>query len=61
MLSRYSGYLSPDGVFIARIFVVSGKLHTLIDTVETGFDVLENHLQKSRVCMIMFRPFPTSA
>jgi len=60
MLSRYSRYLSPDGVFIARIFVVSGKLHTLIDILETGFDVLENHLQKSHFCMIMFRPFPTS-
>jgi len=62
MLQRYSKCLTSDGVFIARIFDVSGKLHTFIDTIESQFDVVEKHLNDtSQVCILAFRPSAKSA
>jgi len=57
MLDRYSAYLTSDGVFIARMFDVSGKRRYILDIIETHFTVLEKHLHKETgACIIVFRP-----
>lgn len=57
MLKRYSTYLTKGGVFIARMFDVSGKRQHILDTIESHFDVVEKHLhEQTRVCIIVFRP-----
>jgi SAM-dependent methyltransferase len=57
MLARYSTYLTKDGVFIARMFDVSGKRQHILDTIESHFDVVEKHLhEQTQVCVIVFRP-----
>lgn len=59
MLSRYSTYLTKGGVFIARMFDVSGKRRRILDTIESHCDVVEKHLhEQTQVCIIVFRPVP---
>lgn len=57
MLRRYSMYLTGGGVFISRIFKVSGKLQHILDIVESHFDVVEKHIhEQTQMCIIVFRP-----
>jgi SAM-dependent methyltransferase len=58
MLARYSRYLTESGVFIARMFDVSGKRQHILNTIESHFDIVEKHInEKTQVCIIVFRPF----
>jgi SAM-dependent methyltransferase len=58
-LNRYSTYLTPCGVFVARMFDVSGKRHEILGIVESHFEVVEKHLhEQTQVCVIVFRPTP---
>jgi 2-polyprenyl-3-methyl-5-hydroxy-6-metoxy-1,4-benzoquinol methylase len=60
MLCRYSTYLTKQGVFIARLFDVSGKHRRILDIVESHFDVVEKHLHEldgqPPMCVIVFQP-----
>jgi trans-aconitate methyltransferase len=55
MLARYSKYLTRGGVFMARLFDVTGKHGAIVDAIESGFDVVEKHIYESKVCVIVFR------
>jgi SAM-dependent methyltransferase len=60
MLGRYSKCLTKGGVFIARMFDVSGKRRRILDTIESHFDVVEKRVyEQTQVCIIVFRPFAT--
>lgn len=57
MLGRYSAHLTSGGVFIARMFDLSGERQRILDTIESHFDVVEKHLhEQTQVCVIVFRP-----
>ncbi|MGD0987072.1 MAG: class I SAM-dependent methyltransferase [Candidatus Sulfotelmatobacter sp.] len=57
MLQRYSSHLTGNGVFIARLFDVSGKLRYTLDAIENHFDIVEKKInQETHVCIIVFRP-----
>jgi SAM-dependent methyltransferase len=59
MLERYSAFLSRDGVFIARMFDITGKHHAIIDVIQEHFEIVENHLHDSQVGIIVFKPMTT--
>lgn len=62
MLKRYSAYLTRDGVFIARLFDVSGNRHDILDIIESTFQVVESHTdEQSGACLIAFRPAPVTS
>lgn len=57
MLDRYSQYLSEGGVFIVRLWSVSGKYKKIVDTIESGFKVIEKDLSvQPNTVVIVFRP-----
>lgn len=57
MLTRYSVYLSSRGVFIARIFDVSGTHRHILDIIESQCEIVEKYLnEQTHVCIIVFRP-----
>jgi len=61
MLDRYSKHLKQDGVFIVRIFDVSGKHRRIINTIERDFDIVERQsFCHSQITVIAFRR-PASA
>jgi SAM-dependent methyltransferase len=56
MLDRYSQYLREGGVFIVRMWSVSGKYKTIVDTIESGFEVMEKDLSvQPKAVVIVFR------
>ena len=58
-LTRYSRHLTPDGVFLVRIFDVSARHRPILDIIEKNFSVVDKHLhpsQQGQVCVIVFRP-----
>jgi 2-polyprenyl-6-hydroxyphenyl methylase/3-demethylubiquinone-9 3-methyltransferase len=61
MLERYSQYLTPNGVFIVRLFDVRGKHKAIVDAIEHHFDVLEGRLYFEQVYVIVFRARAASA
>jgi SAM-dependent methyltransferase len=56
MLSRYSEFVTNQGVFIVRLFDVRGKHQAIIDIIEKTFDVVERHLYNAQVGVLVFRP-----
>ena len=54
MLKRYSSFLAEDGVFIARIFDVSGKRRDIVETIQGHFTTVESHPQ-GQSCTVIFR------
>lgn len=56
MLDRYSQYLREGGVFIVRMSSVSGERKTILDTIESGFEVVEKGLSvQPNTVVIVFR------
>jgi SAM-dependent methyltransferase len=56
MLDRYSQYLRERGVFTVRMCGVSGKDKTIVDTIESGFEVVEKDLSvQPNTVVIVFR------
>ncbi len=58
MLTRYSQFLKSNGVFVARLFDISGKRHDILDRIQSNFEVAESHTDSDGACLIVFRPFP---
>ncbi len=59
LLSRYSTFLTARGVFVARLFDVSGKHQHILDTIESHFETVEKHIHKqTQAVAIVFRPLP---
>jgi 2-polyprenyl-6-hydroxyphenyl methylase/3-demethylubiquinone-9 3-methyltransferase len=57
MLKRYSAHLTSRGVFVARIFDVSGKHQRIIDIIESHCETIEKQIGgKTNTCIIVFRP-----
>jgi SAM-dependent methyltransferase len=57
MLSRYAAYLTDNGVFVVRLFDVSGKRRQIVDIIESHSSVVERHQnEQTQVCNIVFRP-----
>lgn len=57
MLHRYANYLSKRGVFIARMFDVTGKHHHILNTIERDFDIAAKCFStKDQSCLLTFRP-----
>jgi predicted TPR repeat methyltransferase len=57
MLHHYAGYLTAQGIFIARMFDVSGKHHYILDLIERDFDVAGKRLSdQDHSCLVAFRP-----
>jgi SAM-dependent methyltransferase len=56
-LARYSGCLKNGGVFIVRIFDVTGKHRSIVEIIENSFEVVEKQLDKrSEAAVFVFRP-----
>jgi len=61
-LDRFAQYLTDDGVFIVRLYVLEkGKMKqrpaAMISVIERAFDVVEkNHYPESGATVIVFRP-----
>ena len=55
MLSRYSQFVADGGVFIARLFDVTGRRGEIVEVIEKNFDVVEKQSYDSRACVIVFR------
>ena len=60
MLNRYSQFLKSNGVFVARLFDISGKRHDILDKIQANFQVTESHTDRDGACLIVFRPFPAN-
>ena len=59
MLNRYVQYLTAQGIFITRMFDISGKRRYILDAIENNFLTVEKHLsEQDKVCLIAFRPQP---
>jgi hypothetical protein len=56
MLRRYSGYLTAKGVFIARMFDVTGRHSYILETIERDFDVIGEWRNANYACIFAFRP-----
>ncbi len=57
MLKRYSQYLTPEGVFIARLCDVSGTHRQIVETIESHSKIIEKHVGgEMKTCIIVFRP-----
>jgi len=57
MLERYAGCLTERGIFIARMFDVSGKHRYILNTIEQNFEVAEKWSSNQDVtCLVAFRP-----
>ena len=57
MLERYSQYLTERGVFIVRIYDITGKYKAIVDMIDRNYDVVETCLyQNSQVLVLAFRP-----
>jgi 2-polyprenyl-6-hydroxyphenyl methylase/3-demethylubiquinone-9 3-methyltransferase len=56
VLDRYSMYLKPGGVFIVRIHDGRGRYQTIINAIESNFDIVEKHVYDREVFVIAFRP-----
>jgi trans-aconitate methyltransferase len=54
LLHRYSGYLTADGVFIVRMFDVSGKHRYILEMIEETFRVKGKWTSSDRSCLIVF-------
>jgi hypothetical protein len=48
--------LKPGGVFVVRIHDATGKCRSIIDTIETNFDLLEKSVYNKEVFVLAFRP-----
>jgi predicted TPR repeat methyltransferase len=56
MLTRYSRYLNEGGVFIVRMYDISGKYRSIVDIIEDNFDVVEKRLfDDTQAFVIVFR------
>jgi SAM-dependent methyltransferase len=57
VLSRYSKFVRPGGVFIVRLFDLGGRRRDILTMIESKFDVVEQHTHaESGVSIIIFRP-----
>ena len=57
MLNRYAGHLERTGVFIVRMASVTGKYKTIVDTIESHFDVVERYVsEQPQAIVLVFRP-----
>jgi SAM-dependent methyltransferase len=57
MLDRYSKYLNDGGVFIVRISNGGAAYKSVVETIESGFDVVEKHVFcQPEAVVIVFRP-----
>jgi len=54
LLNRYTTYLKPSGVFVVRIYGL--RYQTILDMIESHFDVLEKHVYADEVFVLAFRP-----
>jgi SAM-dependent methyltransferase len=54
MLNRYAKYLTPSGVFIARIY--GRKYHKIMDIIERNFEMVERHTYPKDIFVLTFRP-----
>jgi SAM-dependent methyltransferase len=56
MLERYSKYLTPDGVFVVRLWDGRDKHRNIVKLIESHFDVVEKYLaEESKVVVLVFR------
>jgi len=56
VLTRYSRWLTKDGVFIVRIWDGRGKLRAFADVIEKNFDVVDEYRhEESRAMVLVFR------
>lgn len=61
-LDRFSQYLTPDGIFIVRLYVLENgkpkyRPSAMIGIMEREFDVMEKgHYEKSGATVLVFRP-----
>jgi SAM-dependent methyltransferase len=57
MLARYARYLTPEGVFIVRLWTGTDKYTPIADLIERTFDVIEKQASESPKAVVMvFRP-----
>lgn len=59
MLNRYAKYLTPSGVFVARIY--GRKYHKILDIIERNFEVMERHTHAKEIFVLTFRPAAAAA
>lgn len=56
MLDRYSKYLTLDGVFIVRMWDGRDKHRSIVDAIESKFDIIEKHVsEQSNTVILVFR------
>jgi len=56
MLDRYSKYLNEGGVFIVRMWDESDKYRSVLDIIESAFEVVEKHLAEGpKAVVLIFR------
>ena len=57
VLQRYSNYLSPNGVFIVRNWLLRKRQRMVLRNIEDNFEVVEKQLyHESQLFVIAFRP-----
>ncbi len=53
MLDGYAQYLTAEGVFIVRMWNASGKYQTIVDTIESNFEIVEKYWSSQPEAMII--------
>ena len=57
LLDRYSSYLSEGGVFVVRMLNANGKYSTILDAIDSKFQIVDKHVSKDPLAIvIVFRP-----
>lgn len=57
LLDRYSNYLTPDGVFIVRMWTGTDKYLPIVQIIENHFQVVEKRVsEEPKAILIVFQP-----